>query len=158
MMIVKFILQILTAFHEATPPSNVVSAFEQAGICSRSSGTDPYMARRETYVDRSRAREVVKELGLFRDLPRIEEEHQQLKIADMNSAMQRAMQGEEAAPTSSAPSSAVAAHSAPVFPHPAAIAPPVELRDARSATGALFFPRTTSSVVTGTVVPPRPSN
>ena len=32
----EFVLQILTAFHEATSPMNVVSAFEQAGICSRS--------------------------------------------------------------------------------------------------------------------------
>ena len=32
----QFIIQILKAFHEATSPVNVVSAFEQAGICSRS--------------------------------------------------------------------------------------------------------------------------
>ena len=67
-MIVDFIVQILTAFHEATPPTNVVSAFEQAGICSRSTGQDPYMVHRETYVDRACARQVIKELGLFRDL------------------------------------------------------------------------------------------
>ena len=37
-MISDFIVQILTAFHEATPLANVVSAFEQVGICSRYTG------------------------------------------------------------------------------------------------------------------------
>ena len=90
MMIVEFILQILTAFHQATPPKNVVSAFEQAGICSRSTGPDPYMPYRETFVDRARVRLVIKELGLFRDEQKIEQPHQQLKIANMNNALQRA--------------------------------------------------------------------
>ena len=92
-MISDFIVQILTAFHEATPPANVVSAFEQVGICSRSTGEDPYMVLRETYVDPARAREVVRELGLFRDLRKIEHAHHQLKISKMNNALQRANGG-----------------------------------------------------------------
>ena len=89
-MISDFIVQILTAFHEATPPANVVSAFEQVGICSRSTGEDPYMALRETFVDPARAREVVRELGLFRDLQKIQREHRQLKITKVNEALERA--------------------------------------------------------------------
>ena len=123
-MIVDFILQILAALHEATPPSNVVSAFEQAGICSRSTGPDPYMARREAFVDRARARQVIKELGLFRDEQKNEQAHQQLKISNMNDALQRAQMGGEPAASSSTapapcrPSSAVAARSALTAPLP----------------------------------------
>ena len=40
-MIVEVILQILTTFHQAPPHKNVVSAFKQAGICSRSTRVDP---------------------------------------------------------------------------------------------------------------------
>ena len=127
-MIVDFILQILTAFHQATPPKNVVSAFEQAGICSRSTGRDPSMVRREAFVDRARARLVVKELGLFRDEHEIEQAHHQLKIADMNNALQRALFNTAPLTAPSAPPPPLpAAHRAPSLaptapspsPHPA---------------------------------------
>ena len=93
-LMANFILQILAAFHQATHRENVVSAFEQAGICSRSMGPDPYMVRREVYVDRARAREVVNQLGLYADLERVEElPGQQLTIADLNSELERALVG-----------------------------------------------------------------
>ena len=93
-MIVDFILQILHAFHQATPPANVVSAFEQAGICSRSTGPDPYMVRREAFVDPTRARLVVNELRLFRELRRIEDpQPRQLKISELNQTIGQALMG-----------------------------------------------------------------
>ena len=84
-LLADFILQILKAYHQATPPDNVVSAFEQAGICSRATGIDPYMVGREAFLDPTRARLVMRSLGLFtdhvpvRDLPR-----RQLKIDELN--------------------------------------------------------------------------
>ena len=42
-----FILQILAAFHMASHREGVVTASEQAGICLRATGPDPYMVRRE---------------------------------------------------------------------------------------------------------------
>ena len=71
-LVANFILKILAAFHQATHRENVVSAFEQAGICSRSTGPDPYMVGRDVFVDRARAREVVNKLGLYADLERVE--------------------------------------------------------------------------------------
>ena len=66
----NFILRILAAFHQATYRENVVSAFEEVGIWSRSTGPDPYMVGREVFVDRARALEVVYKLGLYADIER----------------------------------------------------------------------------------------
>ena len=48
-----FIITILQAFHQATTPPRVVSAFEQDGICSRFVEDD--FNRREAFVDPTRA-------------------------------------------------------------------------------------------------------
>ena len=86
----QFIQQFPKAFHEATSPVNVVSAFEQAGICSRSDRPDPYMVHHKPIVDRARARLVVDELGLFVDAQPVEEpRHSQLKIDDLHRELQR---------------------------------------------------------------------
>ena len=69
-----FILHILKAFHEATSPINVVSAFQQAGICSRADRPDPYVVYHKPVVDRARARQVIRELDLFLAEERLQEE------------------------------------------------------------------------------------
>ena len=137
-MIVDFILQILYGFHQATPPANVVSAFEQVGICSRSTRLDPYMVRREAFVDRARARLVVKELGLFRDRPRIEQAHRQLKIADINNALQRALPPPPSAPTA-APPAPPAAFYAPNVP-PASLTAALMMAPPTAPTARVFPP------------------
>ena len=83
-----FIIAILQAFHQATTPPCVVSAFEQAGICSCFvDGGD--LNQRVAFVDPTRARLVMDETGLFRDRVPIEEErHRQIKIANLNSQNQ----------------------------------------------------------------------
>ena len=86
----EFVLQILKAFHEATSPMNVVSAFQQAGICSRSDRPDPYMVHHKAVVDRARARLVIEELELFVDnQPLQEQAHAQLGIDDLNLEIER---------------------------------------------------------------------
>ena len=94
-LLADFILQILKAFHQATYRENVVSAFAQAGICSRAFARDPYMVAREAFVDPARALLVVRRLGLYADQrPIPDEPHRQLKIVDLNSALQRALANE----------------------------------------------------------------
>ena len=91
----EFILQILKAFHEATSPINVVSAFEQAGICSRSDRPDPYMVHHKAVVDRARARLVVDELDLFINAERLPDQaHAQLRIEDLNLEIQSGEAGQ----------------------------------------------------------------
>ena len=94
-MLAEFILQILKAFHEATSPINVVSAFEQAGICSRSDRPDPYMVHHKAVVDRARARLVVDELDLFINAERLPDQaHAQLRIEDLNLEIQSGEAGQ----------------------------------------------------------------
>ena len=69
---------------------NVVSAFQQAGICSRSDRPDPYMVHHKAVVDRTRARLVTEELELFVDnQPLQEQAHAQLGIDDLNLEIER---------------------------------------------------------------------
>ena len=60
-----FIILILQAFRKATTPPRVVSAFEQAGICSRFADRVD-LNRRVPFVDPTRARLVMEETRLFR--------------------------------------------------------------------------------------------
>ena len=93
MMLVDFILQILAGFHQATHRENVVIAFGQAGICSRSTGPDPYMVLREAFLDRARARAVVDQLGLYEDRERVPElPGEQIRISTLNSELGRALE------------------------------------------------------------------
>ena len=69
---------------------NVVSAFQQAGICSRSDRPDPYIVHHEAVVDRARARLVIEELDLFVDnRPLQEQAHAQLGVDDINLEIER---------------------------------------------------------------------
>ena len=61
----EFILTILQAYHQATTPPRVVSAFEQVGICSRIAN-DVDLVQRVAFVDPTRARLVMEETNLFR--------------------------------------------------------------------------------------------
>ena len=89
MKLAQFILCILQAFHQATTPQLVISAFEQVGICSRAS-EGHNLGKREAFVDPTRARLVVAETGLFRDTePVANKRNRQLRIADLNSYFQR---------------------------------------------------------------------
>ena len=86
-----FIIAILQAFRQATTPPRVVSAFEQAGICSRFV-EEGDSNQRVAFVDPTRARLVVSETGLFRDLePVANGRNRQLRIADLNSFFHREM-------------------------------------------------------------------
>ena len=80
-----FLVQVLSAFHQATVPNLVVSAFEQAGICSRSCGDGRNIYSRVAYPDPSKARLVKEELGLFTDTEPIPRPpNRQLRIAELN--------------------------------------------------------------------------
>ena len=90
-----FIITILQAFHKATTPPRVVSAFEQAGICSRFAPGDD-LNQREAFVDPTRARLVMEETGLFRDrVPVPDARHRQIKILDLNSEDQSEIESDE---------------------------------------------------------------
>ena len=94
----EFILNILQAYHQATTPELVVSAFEQVGNCSRASA-DNNLARRETFVDPTRARLVIAETSLYRHrAPVPNPGHRQLRIADLNSFVQSQMAPPERQP------------------------------------------------------------
>ena len=91
----EFILTILQAYHQATTPPRVVSAFEQVGICSRFAN-DVDLDRRVAFVDPTRARLVMDETNLFRQTVPIEDQrHRQLRIADLNLESQREMAPQE---------------------------------------------------------------
>ena len=80
-----FLVHVLSAFHQATAPNLVVSAFEQAEICSRSCGDGRNIYSRVAYPDPSKARLVKEELGLFKDtepIPRTP--NRQRRIAELN--------------------------------------------------------------------------
>ena len=52
-LLAEFILQILKVFHEATSPMSWMSAFEQAGVCSRSDRPDTFMVHHKAVVDQT---------------------------------------------------------------------------------------------------------
>ena len=86
-----FILTILQAFHQATTPPRVVSAFEQVGLCSRFAD-NVGLIRRVAFVDPTRARLVIEETDLFRNTaPVPDARHRQINIADLNSQNQNEM-------------------------------------------------------------------
>ena len=85
------ILTILQAFHQATTPPRVVSAFEQVGICSRFANDDD-LVQRAAFVDPTRARLVMEETNLLQQTAPVQDpRHRQLRIADLNLETQREM-------------------------------------------------------------------
>ena len=118
-MLADFILNILQAFHQATTPELVVSAFELVGICSRGTEGNVY-TRRETFVDPTRARLVIAETALFRRRdPVPNARHRQLEIADLNSFVQSQMARDERQPERRAlPPTPASCSAAPSHPAP----------------------------------------